>query len=39
MDLKEFEVFFEKELNKNQLAVSKESFEKYEKCIRMEYKD
>ena len=29
MDLKEFEVFFEKELNKNQLTVSKESFEKY----------
>ena len=34
MDLKEFEVFFEKELNKNQLAVSKESFEKYFKYMK-----
>ena len=34
MDLKEFEVFFEKELNKNQLTVSKDSYEKYFKYMK-----
>lgn len=34
MNLKEFEVFFEKELNKNQLIVSKESYNKYFKYMK-----
>ena len=34
MDLKEFESFFEKELNKNQLIVSKEAYEKYFKYMK-----
>ena len=34
MDLKEFEVFFEKELNKNQLTVSKDSYKKYFKYMK-----